>query len=163
MTQLQNKVAIVTGGARGIGLAAATRFVREGAKVLLVDQSEDALHAAVDAIGSDAVSHAVADVSQPGQVERYTRLAVERYGGIDVLINNAGIEGECQPVVDYPVDIFDRVMAVNARGAWLGLKYVIPEMQKRGGGSIVITSSVAGVAGFAGLSAYTASKHAVVG
>lgn len=163
MTQLRNKVAIVTGGARGIGLAAATRFVREGAKVLLVDQSEDALRAAVDAIGSDAVSHAVADVSQPGQVERYTRLAVERYGGIDVFINNAGIEGECQPIVDYPVDIFDRVMAVNARGAWLGLKYVIPEMQKRGGGSIVITSSVAGVAGFAGLSAYTASKHAVVG
>lgn len=163
MQRLADKVAIVTGGARGIGRAAGALFASEGARVLLVDQSEDALREAVDTIGSDAVSHAVADVSRPEDVERFTRTAVERYGGIDVLISNAGIEGDFKPITDYPIDTFDKVMAVNARGTWLGLKYVVPEMQKRGGGSIVITSSVAGVAGFAGLSAYTASKHAVVG
>jgi len=163
MARLAEKTAIVTGAAGGIGLATSTLFAQEGAKVLLVDLNEQALQEAVAAIGSDAVSYAVADVTQPEQVQAYVRTAVERYDGIDVFINNAGIEGEVKPITDYSIDVFDKVIAVNVRGVWLGLKYVIPEMQKRGGGSIVITSSIAGVGGHPEVSAYTTSKHAVIG
>jgi len=163
MGRLDGKVAIITGGAGGIGIEAGRLFVREGARVLLVDLGEKALQQAVQAIGSEAVSYAVADVTQPEQVQHYVRVATERYKGIDIFLNNAGIEGVVQPITDYPIDIFDQVMAVNVRGAWLGLKYVMPEMQKRGGGSIIITSSVAGIRGTAGVSAYITSKHAVIG
>ena len=104
-----------------------------------------------------------ADVTRPEDVERYVRAAVERYGGIDVLLNNAGVEGAVKPIPEYPIEVFDRVIEVNVRGVWLGLRSVIPEMAKRGGGSIIITSSVAGIHGFAGVSAYVTSKHAVVG
>jgi len=163
MARLVEKTAIITGAAGGIGLATSTLFAQEGAKVLLVDINEQALQEAVAAIGSDAVSYAVADVTQPEQVQAYVRTAVDRYGGIDVFINNAGIEGEVKPITAYSIEVFDKVIAVNVRGVWLGLKYVIPEMQKRGGGSIVITSSIAGVGGHPGVSAYTASKHAAIG
>jgi NAD(P)-dependent dehydrogenase (short-subunit alcohol dehydrogenase family) len=163
MGRLDGKVAIITGGAGGIGIEAGRLFVREGARVLLVDLSEKALQQAVQTIGSEAVSYAVADVTQPEQVQHYVRVATERYHGIDIFLNNAGIEGVVQPITDYPIDVFDQVMAVNVRGAWLGLKYVMPEMQKRGGGSIIITSSVAGIRGTAGVSAYITSKHAVIG
>jgi NAD(P)-dependent dehydrogenase (short-subunit alcohol dehydrogenase family) len=91
------------------------------------------------------------------------RTAVERYGGIDVFLNNAGVEGAVKPITEYPIEVFDRVIAVNVRGAWLGLRSVIPEMVKRGAGSIIITSSVAGIHGAAGVSAYVTSKHAVIG
>ena len=163
MSRLAGKVAIITGGAAGIGLAAATRFVQEGAKVLLVDINETMLEQAAAAIKSKAVSTTVADVTDPEQVQHYVRTAVERYGGIDILINNAGIEGEIKPIQEASIEMFDQVMAVNVRGVWLGMKYVIPEMEKRGGGSIVITSSMAGVAGAPAFSPYAASKHAVVG
>lgn len=163
MGRLDGKVAIITGGAGGIGIAAGQLFVGEGARVLLVDLGEKPLQQAVQRIGSEAVSYAVADVTQPEQVQRYVRTAVERYAGIDIFLNNAGIEGVVQPITDYPIDVFDQVMAVNVRGVWLGLKYVMPEMQKRGGGSIVVTSSVAGIRGTAGVSAYITSKHAVIG
>jgi NAD(P)-dependent dehydrogenase (short-subunit alcohol dehydrogenase family) len=163
MARLAEKRAIVTGGTGGIGLETSALFVQEGAKVLLVDLNEDALQEAVASIGSDSASYAVADVTQPEQVQHYTQTAVERLGGIDVFINNAGIEGECKPIPDYSIETFDKVMAVNVRGVWLGLKYVIPEMQKGSGGSIVITSSTAGVSGDPTMSAYVASKHAVIG
>ena len=163
MGRLNEKIAIITGGAGGIGLAAGALFAQEGAQLLLVDLHEDALVRAVETIGSDAVSYAVADVTQPAQVERYVQTAVERYGGVDLFLNNAGVEGEVKPIVDYDIDSFDQVMAVNVRGVWLGLKYVMPEMEKRGGGSIVITSSIAGIEGTPNMSAYVTSKHAVVG
>lgn len=163
MGKLDGRVAVITGGAGGIGLAAGRRFAAEGAKVLLVDLDEGTLDRAVGEVGEKHASAVRADVTRPQDVERYVRAAVDRYGGIDVFLNNAGIEGAVKPIVDYPVDVFDRVIAVNVRGAWLGLRAVIPEMAKRGGGSIVITSSVAGIHGFANLSAYVTSKHAVVG
>lgn len=147
MTKLAGKVAIITGGAGGIGQAAGALFAAEGAHVLLVDLDEKQLQQVVDAIGSARISYTVADVTQPAQVEQYVQTAVERYGGIDLFLNNAGIEGEIKPIPEYSLETFDKLMAVNVRGAWLGLKYVIPAMQKRGGGSIVITSSIAGVAG----------------
>ncbi len=163
MGRLDNKVAIITGGAGGIGLQAGRLFAQEGAKVLLVDLHENALKEAIETIGSDAVRYCAADVTQPDHTQRYIQAAVEQFGGVDILLANAGIEGEVQPITDYAIDTFDQVMAVNVRGVWLGLKYAAPEIARRGGGSIVITSSVAGVRGAAGVSAYIASKHAVIG
>lgn len=163
MARLAGKVAVITGGAGGIGIEAGRLFASEGAQVLLVDLSDEPLRQAVKTIGNDAVSFAVADVTQPEQTQQYVRIAVERYGGIDIYLANAGIEGVVQPITDYPLEVFDKVLAVNVRGVWLGLKYVIPEMKNRGGGSIVITSSVAGIRGTPGISAYITSKHAVIG
>ncbi len=163
MARLTGKVAVITGGAGGIGRAAARIFTGEGAQALLVDLNEAALQQAVQDAGRAQASYAVADTTQPESVQHYIDAAVERYGGVDILLANAGIEGVVQPIPDYPVDVFDQVMAVNVRGVWLGLKYVIPVMRTRGGGSIVITSSGAGVRGSRGTSPYTASKHAVIG
>jgi NAD(P)-dependent dehydrogenase (short-subunit alcohol dehydrogenase family) len=164
MARLAGKVAIITGGAGGIGRATAQLFTGEGAQVLLVDRNEAALQSALDTIGSTAASYVVADITQPDQVEHYVQTALERYQGVDILLANAGIEGVLQPIPDYPIDVFDQVMAVNVRGVWLGLKYAIPAMRARGGGSIIITSSTAGIrSGSGGLSAYTTSKHAVIG
>ena len=163
MKRLQGKVAVITGGAGGIGMAAARLFVTEGAKVLLVDVDEPALRAAVTELGADAASHVVADVSDEAQVRGYLDAAVQRHGRVDALLSNAGTEGKVCPIVDYPMDVFDRVIAVNVRGVYLSLKHALPLMMKQGSGSIVITSSIAGLKGFAGLSAYVTSKHAVVG
>jgi NAD(P)-dependent dehydrogenase (short-subunit alcohol dehydrogenase family) len=163
MGKLDGKIAVITGGAGGIGIAAGKRFVAEGARALLVDLDEAALRRAVAEVGEKNASFVVADVSRPEDVQRYVQTSVERYGGIDVFLDNAGVEGAVAPIVDYPIEKFDQVIAVNVRGAWLGLKYVIPEMAKRGGGSIIVVSSVAGIHGFANVSAYVTSKHAVVG
>lgn len=163
MVRLDGKVAVITGGAGGIGRAAARLFVAEGAKVVLVDLDEAALRDAADGLPGESVAYVVADTTQPIDVQRFVRAAVERFGGIDVFLANAGIEGRIHSIPEYPVELFDRVLAVNVRGVWLGLKYVIPEMTRRGGGSIVITSSTAGIRGTAGLSPYTTSKHAVIG
>ena len=163
MTRLAEKIAVITGGAGGIGQAVARQFTAEGARVVLVDREEAALQSVVRSLGEDVASYVVADVTQPEQVQSYVNEAVQRWGGIDILLANAGIEGIVSPIPDYPVDMFEQVMAVNVRGVWLGLKYVIPVMRERGGGSIVITSSTAGIGGTAGMSAYTTSKHAVIG
>ncbi|MFT3665432.1 SDR family NAD(P)-dependent oxidoreductase [Piscinibacter sp.] len=163
MKRLDNKIALITGGAGGIGLATAKLFVAEGAKVVLADLDEKALKAAVAEVGSDAASHVACDVSQEDQVRHMVATAVQRHGRLDVVFANAGTEGTIKPLVDYPVEAFDRVLAVNLRGVFLSLKHAMPVMQKQGGGSIVITSSIAGLKGFAGLSAYVASKHGVVG
>lgn len=163
MQRLANKVAVITGGAGAIGLAAAKMFIDQGAKVFLVDNDEAALNEAMATLASDDVEYVVSDVTQAQDVENYVQLAVEKFGGIDIFLNNAGVEGQTKPITDYDIDAFDKVIAVNVRGVWLGLKYVIPEMEKRGGGSIIITSSVAGVGGFPALSPYVASKHAGVG
>ena len=163
MARLAGKVAVITGGAGGIGRAAAQLFAAEGAQVLLVDVHQAALHDAVQTIGSTVTSYIVADTTQPDQVHQFVQTAVDRYGGIDILLANAGVEGVIQPITDYPLEVFDQVMAVNVRAVWLGLKAVIPVMRIRGGGSIVITSSTAGIRGGPGLSAYITSKHAVIG
>jgi NAD(P)-dependent dehydrogenase (short-subunit alcohol dehydrogenase family) len=162
MSRLQDKVAIITGGAGGIGLAAASKFVAEGAKVLLVDLDEAPLAEAAGELG-DAAAWCVADVSEPEGTQSYVRAATEAFGGIDILLANAGIEGQVKPIVDQDVEMFDKVIAVNVRGVWLSVKYAIPEIAKRGGGSIVITSSVAGINGGPGISPYVTSKHAVIG
>jgi NAD(P)-dependent dehydrogenase (short-subunit alcohol dehydrogenase family) len=163
MGKLDGRVAIITGGAGGIGRAAAKRFVDEGANVLLVDIEERTLRDSINAIGEKHASWICADVTSDDDTQAYVKAAVERYGRIDILLANAGIEGNFKPIPEYPIEVFDRVIAVNVRGVWLGLKHVIPVMAKGGGGSIVITSSTAGIHGYVGASAYVTSKHAVIG
>lgn len=163
MERLKGKTAIITGGAGGIGRAAGRLFVAEGADVLLVDLDETSLQQAVADIGSNQVSYFVADVTSAADNQAMVACAEERYGGVDVFVANAGIEGDVVPLADYDEARFDQVMNVNVKGVFLGMKATIPALQKRGGGSIVITSSVAGVGAAPGISAYGASKHAVVG
>lgn len=163
MNRLSGKVAIITGGSGGIGLATARLFLDEGARVVLVDLDEARLRDAAAGLGGDAVEVVAADVSDEAAVRDTLGATVQRHGRLDVLFCNAGIEGAVTPLTDYPVETFDRVLAVNVRGVFLGLKHALPVMQRQGGGSIIITSSVAGFKGGAHLAAYAASKHAVVG
>ena len=163
MARLDGKVALITGATGGIGRAASHLFAEEGARVALVDMDESALREVVTSIGEDRASYTVADVTDPVQSEGYVKAAADRWGGIDVYLANAGIEGQLSSIPEYPIDVFDRVMAVNVRGVWLGIKYVVPVMAERGGGSIVITSSTAGIGAGPDMSAYTTSKHAVIG
>lgn len=159
--QLENKVAIITGGSGSIGLATAKLFLEEGAQVMLVDLNEEKLKAAVNELGSDHIKYCVSDVSIAKDVEHYVHETITQFGKIDVFFNNAGIEGVVKPIDEYPDDVFDKVIAVNVKGSWLGNKHVLPKMTE--GGSIIMTSSVAGLLGFAGLGAYVTSKHAIVG
>ncbi|HZK04505.1 MAG TPA: SDR family NAD(P)-dependent oxidoreductase [Actinomycetaceae bacterium] len=163
MGRLDNKIAIITGGAGGIGVATAKLFIAEGANVVLADLNEDSLQKAVDDIGSDAVSFVAGNVTDESDVKRLVDETVSRHGKLDVFFANAGIEGHVKPIEDQTAEDFDKVIAVNVRGVFLGLKYAIPAIRQAGGGSIIITSSVAGLVGSAGLSPYVASKHAVVG
>jgi NAD(P)-dependent dehydrogenase (short-subunit alcohol dehydrogenase family) len=100
-------------------------------------------------------------VSKAVDVEHYVHEAVKLFGKIDIFFNNAGIEGVVKPIIEYPEEVFDKVIAINVKGIWLGNKYVLPNMNE--GGSIILSSSVAGLLGFANLSAYVTSKHAVLG
>ncbi|PTM03364.1 MAG: oxidoreductase [Bacteroidetes bacterium] len=161
MKRLENKVAIITGGAGSIGLITAKLFLAEGAKIMLVDLFEESLKKAVEELGSTQVKYCVADVSQSKEVAHYVDETVKQFGKIDVFFNNAGIEGVVKPIAEYPEEEFDKVISVNVRGTFMGNKYVLPQMND--GGSIIMTSSVAGLLGFAGLGAYVTSKHAVVG
>ena len=165
MKRFQDKVVVITGAAGGIGRAAAGRFASEGARLVLVDISAGGLEesrGAVEAAGGQVLT-VEADVTRAADVRRYVATACGRFEGIDVFFNNAGILGAVSPLVDYPEETFDRVMAVNVKSVWLGLKIVGPELIARGGGAIVNTASVAGLRGTPNLVAYTASKHAVIG
>jgi NAD(P)-dependent dehydrogenase (short-subunit alcohol dehydrogenase family) len=155
-TGLSGKVAIVTGAARGIGLAAVRRLVEDGARVLALDLPGSGLE--------DTDGHIVpfeGDVAEAEDWQRAVELARSQFGRLDILVNNAGIGGFIGPLIDYPVESFDRVMAVNARGVFLGMKHSAPAMED--GGSIVNISSISGIGGGANTLAYTASKHAVIG
>ncbi|WP_422080973.1 SDR family NAD(P)-dependent oxidoreductase [Ulvibacterium sp.] len=161
MNRLKNKVALITGGAGGIGQATAELFLAEGAKVVIVDRDKGALEKANDQLDHPNLSYCVADVSKTEDTQNYVKRTLDVHGKIDVFFNNAGIEGVSRPIAEYPVTIFDKVIAVNLKGVWLGCQYVIPKMSE--GGSVMITSSVAGLKGFSGLGAYVASKHGVIG
>jgi NAD(P)-dependent dehydrogenase (short-subunit alcohol dehydrogenase family) len=164
MDELRNKVAIVTGGSSGIGRAAVELFAEEGAAVLIADVIDDAGQALADCLASkgQTATYVHADVAKEADVQAMVMLALSRYGRLDVLFNNAGIEGEQAMTVDTTVDNWERVIAVNLKGVFLGLKYGIEAMLRNGGGSIINNASVAGLVGFAGIPAYCASKGGVV-
>lgn len=161
MKKLENKVAVITGGSGAIGSTAAELFLREGAKVVIVDINEEALKQTAQALNSPNISYIQADVSKSADVQKYVRHAVNTFGKIDVFFNNAGIEGVVKPITEYPEEEFDRLIGINVKGVWLGIKYMLPEMND--GGSIINTSSVAGLMGSPSMTAYVASKHAVIG
>lgn len=161
---LKNKVILITGGAGGIGLASAKLFIEEGAKgIALVDYSKENLDAAEKELNSSKVICIQADVSSAEDTQRFLKATTDKFGGINVLFLNAGTEGVVQPMTSYPEDTFDRVIGVNVKGVWLGMKYGFPVLKENGGGSVIITSSVAGLSGEANVSAYIASKHATIG
>ncbi|PWA13242.1 oxidoreductase [Pueribacillus theae] len=164
MGRLSGKVAVITGGAGGIGKVTAERFLKEGAKVILVDLMEEPLNNAENELSAHGDMLTVqADVSKESDVENYVKKAVDQFGKIDVFFNNAGIEGKVAPLVEQKVEDFDKVISVNVRGVFLGLKHVLPVMMKQGHGSVINTSSVAGLSGSPNVSPYITSKHAVVG
>jgi len=156
------RVALVTGAGGGIGRATSLRLAREGARVLLAELPGESLQAVADALGAQGLA-CPTDVTREEEVRRAVATAERELGGLDLLVNNAGIEGAVVPFEDYPVDVFDRVLAVNVRGVFLGMRHAAPALRRRGGGAIVNLASVAGVTGDPNLSAYVASKHAVIG
>ena len=163
MGKLDGRTTIITGGSGGIGRAAGKLFAAEGGNVMLVDLDEDALKSAVAEIGEANAAYAIADVADAEANRTFVAATLDRFGSVDAALLNAGIEGRITPIPDYPDDMFDKVIAVNVRGVFLGLKAIMPEMSKGGGGSIVITSSTSGIRAVGGMSAYVTSKHAVIG
>ncbi|MEL0001672.1 MAG: SDR family oxidoreductase [Rhodospirillales bacterium] len=162
MGKMEGKTTIITGGARGIGAAAAKLFTSEGGRVMLVDVLEDPMAKLVAELGKEKAAYVVADVSDEEATKLYVSQTVAHFGAVDAALLNAGIVGEVKSFADYPAEAFDRLMAINVRGVWLGLKYVMQAMSAKGG-SIVCTSSTSGIRATRNIAPYTASKHAVIG
>jgi NAD(P)-dependent dehydrogenase (short-subunit alcohol dehydrogenase family) len=161
MGRLENKVALITGGSGGIGLATAKLFLKEGAKVYITDIDAEGIEKAKAEINSANFDGSVADVSKDSDNQKSTQACVDRFGGLDIFFANAGVEGKVQPLTELEEKDFDFLHAVNTKGVWLGIKHAFKAMKN--GGSIVINSSVAGLRGTANMMAYTASKHGVIG
>jgi NAD(P)-dependent dehydrogenase (short-subunit alcohol dehydrogenase family) len=153
---------IVTGATGDLGAAITRRLISQGSKVLAVAPNDAGLsRLAGEVSGRGVLETFVADVSDAAQVLGYATRAFELWGQVDGFVNNAGIQTPVRPIVEFPEEEFDRVMAVNVRGVFLGMKYVLPRM--RDGGSVVNMSSALGLVGGAGIVAYVASKHAIIG
>ena len=160
--RFSGKVVQITGAASGFGALAARRFAAEGALLALSDVDGDRVTALAGELGGE-VLHAALDVAEEEQQAEHARAIAARFGRLDVAINNAGVGHDLAPIQALPVAEFDRMMAVNARGVFLGMQNQIPAMLAGGGGAILNVASAAGVVGAGFLSAYAASKHAVVG
>ena len=163
MKKMNGKICIVTGGGGSIGLASASMLLEEGAKVMLVDRSKEALVTAADTLSKFKVdlAYTQANVADTIDTKNYISRTVEKWGKFDVLFCHAGVAGVIKPITEYPDEVFDEVMSVNAKGPFLACKYGLPHMNN--GGSIVITSSIMGVTADPGACGYATSKHAVIG
>jgi len=163
--QLEGKVALVTGGSSGIGRATVLAFAAQGATVVIADVDDAAAEEVVDAVRlpGGVATFVHTDVADENQVQAMVETTVETYGRLDCAVNNAGIGGVFAPTADYPREVWDRVIAVNLTGTWLCVKHEIPQMLAGGGGAIVNTSSISGLQTGGHISAYCASKHAVIG
>ncbi|KAL6341508.1 hypothetical protein AAG906_032628 [Vitis piasezkii] len=164
--RLEGKVALVTGGARGIGEAIVRLFVRHGAKVIIAD-IDDATGLPLANLLHPSTVYAHCDVTVEGDIEKSINLAVSQYGKLDILFNNAGVLGNQSKnkicIANFDADEFDHIMRVNVRGVALGMKHAARVMVPKRSGCIISTASVAGLMGGLGPHAYTASKHAIVG
>ena len=164
LQRLDGKVAIVTGAAGGIGGATARLFVDLGAKVMLTDRDQAKLEESCAQIGNaEACATTVADCADEAATKAAVAATVERFGALNIMVANAGIEGNLGPSDRLSVEDFEHVLRVNVIGVWLAMKHAVPAMKAAGGGAIVATSSVAGIVGFPGAAPYVASKHAVAG
>jgi NAD(P)-dependent dehydrogenase (short-subunit alcohol dehydrogenase family) len=164
MSELTGKVAIITGGASGMGKAASILFAQHGAHVVVADlnvKGGEAVAAEASAGGARCVYQRT-DVSNEADVKALVARAVSEFGGLDIIFNNAGIGGAVGPLEEISVEDWDKTQAVCLRGVFLGIKHAVPEMRKRGGGAIVNTASIAGVWGYPMLHAYSAAKAGVV-
>lgn len=165
MKTLENKVAIITGAASGIGKAAAILFAKEGAKVVVADIQEELGKSVVNEIkvsGGEAI-FVNADSSKPADNEALVKAAIDNFGKLDIAVNNAGIGGPMGMTADYPIDGWQKVIEINLSGVFYGMHFQIPAMEKNGGGVIVNIASILGMAGTRFSPAYVASKHGVVG
>ncbi len=163
--RLEGKVAVITGAASGIGRGMARRFAAEGAKIVIADISEDRLQKVYDFVTEKggAVTQMLVDVTNADHIDEMIATAISTYGRLDVLCNNAGVLDNLTPAADTDDEMWDKVMAVNVTAPFKATRKVIPIMLEQGGGSIVNTASAAGLRGGRGGTAYTASKHALVG
>lgn len=164
---MQDQVMIITGAAMGLGLAAAQELASRGARLVLVDYNGDSLSAAHAELreqtpGLEAIT-VTADVSNETAVKHYVAETLKKFGRIDGLYNNAGIEGRQGSLTEYDVDVFKKVIDINLMGVYYGMRYVLPVMQEQGYGRIVNVASVGGIRGVMNQVAYVASKHAVSG
>lgn len=162
MGLLNDKVALVTGGASGIGKAAAIRFAVESARVVIADMQQEEgekVRAQIEDIGAEAI-FAPCDVSQPASVEKAVQTAADHFGGLNIVFANAGVNGVWAPIEELTPEEWDRTLGINLRGTFLTVHFAIPHLKKAGGGSILITASVNGTRTFSnpGASAYSSSK-----
>ena len=162
---LKNKIALVTGAGSGIGEAVAQLFSANGASVVLADMDNAGSERVLALIEKQGGQGLVVktDVSQPAECERLVSDTVKKFGRLDIAVNNAGIGGPSALTGDYPIDGWDKVIAINLSGVFYGMRYQIPAMLKNGGGSIVNMASILGKVGFPMSSAYASAKHGVIG
>ena len=162
--RLDGKVAIITGATGGIGEATAKLFLHEGASVMLVARSAAKLKETCGRLGDTKhLAHFVADATDEAATEAAVAATVKAFGGVDILLANAGTEGAVKPIEAQSMADFEEVLRTNVIGVWLAMKYCVEPMKARGGGSMIALSSIAGVIGSPGLAPYIASKHAVYG
>ena len=162
MKQLNDKVAIVTGGASGIGKAIVELFVKEGAKVVVADLNEKLGNDLINTHGEGNLIFVKADASSAEDNKKIVEAAIENFGALHIAVNNAGIGGESNPVADLSIEAWKKVIDINLNGVFYGMHYQLPEIEKVGG-SIINMASILGAVGFAKSSAYVAAKHGVVG
>lgn len=163
MALLAGRIAVITGGAQGLGYAIAQQFIAEGARVMLGDLNIDATRAAAESLGGSDVARAQAcDVTSGAAVDRLVAAAVEEFGNLDIMVNNAGITRDAT-LRKMSEEQFDEVIAVHLKGTWNGTRSAAAIMRERGGGAIINMSSISGKVGFVGQTNYSAAKAGIVG